>query len=845
MNELIAPTMALPSDILSDHFMVAPQMMCICAFDGTFIRVNPAMCDTLGYEESQLCGELCVNWMHQDDLIESRRLLRSLSEGKSLTRIQNRFLCKDGTYRFFEWSARASSEYKLVYAVVDDITEKWQSQKAVKESNILLSAVSQSLSEFIGSEGATSPFETMLANLLRITDSEYGFIGEVLHGENGEPYLRSHALTNIAWDEPTRKFYDENMRSGMEFRNLNTLFGHVMTSGHAVISNNPGLDLRSGGLPPGHPPLNAFMGLPIYSGSELIGMVGVANRPTGYDSQIVEYLELLLAACANLILAFRAERSRSVMQERLVSSERTIRTVVDSAADGILTLNQDGIILAVNPAIEEMFEYSASGIIGGSSTILFHRKSGFGLKRFLALSSVHRSKSASSVRGRRKEMLGIKRSGKVFPVEATVSAMELGDQVHFVVIVRDVTDWTQVRSELQQARALAEAANKAKGEFLANMSHEVRTPINGVIGMLELALGTELTSEQRDYIGTAHESAQALLRIVNDILDFSRIDAGRLELDSAPLDLRRILTLMMREFSVQAHRKGLKLRFEIEDDVPIVLEGDAIRLRQVIVNLVSNSLKFTESGEVHINIRRIGGDQFSALLSFAVCDTGIGIADKKQKEIFNAFYQGDSTITRKYGGSGLGLVISSNLVKLMGGEIRLKSRQGIGSEFSFDLTFPIVEVVNSEIVDEYSLGTVTVQISDESAAKNSVGGSILLAEDNLINQKLAKAVLQKAGYAVTVAENGLEAVEWIKKQHFDVVLMDLQMPEMDGMAATQVIRALERTNGRHTPIIALTAHAMSGDRDRCLEGGMDAYISKPIAASALLSLVRSFSDKCS
>ncbi len=388
--------------------------------------------------------------------------------------------------------------------------------------------------------------------------------------------------------------------------------------------------------------------------------------------------------------------------------------------------------------------------------------------------------------------------------------------------------------ELNDARIEAENSNSLKSEFLANMSHEIRTPMNGVIGMAELLKDTELTNSQREYLDMLKTSADSLMSIINDILDISRIEAGKLNFEYIDFNLRNTIAETLNPIAVSAHKKDIEQSYNVSPDVPNIILGDPGRLRQILINLLGNAIKFTESGEIVVSVEVESQTEDEVSLRFAVSDTGIGIAEDKKEYIFDTFTQADSSTTRKYGGTGLGLSIASGLVEMVKGKLWVESEVGKGSTFYFTARFGIShESVKQELSQEIvnsECKSLNNQTKDEDGQKIHV----LLAEDNIINQKLVVRILEKEGHIVEVAIDGEEVLDGLKKQHFDIVLMDVQMPKMDGIEATQAIRnSKDSTFDPEIPIIAVTAHAFEEDKERCLKAGMDSCVTKPFKREEL------------
>jgi PAS domain S-box-containing protein len=430
-----------------------------------------------------------------------------------------------------------------------------------------------------------------------------------------------------------------------------------------------------------------------------------------------------------------------------------------------------------------------------------------------------------------------------------------------LAVLRDISDRKEMEAEMRKAKKLAEAANASKSEFLARMSHEIRTPMNGMLGMLDLLGQTELTDKQRRFVTTAKRSSDGLLRVINEVLDFSKIEAARMKLEKTDFALRETVEGTLAPLRQRAREKGLQLAVDIEEDVRDALRGDPGRLGQVLGNLVHNAIKFTERGEVTVRVSAVKEDADSARLHFRVADTGIGIAPEEQRQIFDVFSQADESITRKFGGTGLGLPICKQLAEMMGGQIGVESEPGKGSTFWFTARFSKgssetlgestqrFDLQERRVLTETPLAGSSQRIRDGMSGKREEvlhGARILLAEDNPVNREVALGMLENLGCRVEAACDGLEAVEVVTRSGFDLILMDCEMPEMDGYRATTLIRRREQATGRDkdsTPIIALTAHAMEGARERCLAAGMDDYLAKPFTQDQLAEVLGRWLEK--
>src|SRR5580658_1676477 len=662
------------------------------------------------------------------------------------------------------------------------------------------------------------------------------------------------------------------------------------------------------------------------------------------------------------------ERMRA--EDALSEERKILRVLIDNVPDFMYVKDADCRFLVANLSVAQQMGAKTPAELLGKNDFDFYPRE-IATKFHEDEQRVIRSGQAEINR----EETGLDAHGNVSQVMTTEVPLrdKNGRVTGLVGIGHDITHLKKVQEEMQKAREAAEAASRAKSEFLANMSHEIRTPLNGVMGMTDLALETDLTQEQREYLETVKMSGDSLLTVINDILDFSKIEAGKIDLEALDFDLRDSLESTLKTLAVRADEKGLELLCEVAPEVPEILRGDSSRLRQIVVNLVGNAIKFTDSGEIAVKVQTQAREGPDCVCQFTVADTGVGIPEDKRELIFKPFSQADTSTTRKYGGTGLGLTISTRLVKMMGGKIWVESEVGHGSQFHFTVrlgkadaqeirlgtTAPpeLLRGVRVLVVDDNrtncrilegmltrwqmkatavnngkaalaqlvaarqanelynlvltdmhmpdmdgfalveqirkrpELATATIMMltsaghrgdaircqelgvaayllkpirqselreavarvlgarqhdgaiplitrySLRDAREPGANLRVLLAEDNQVNQRLAVRLLEKRGHQVVVAATGLEALKALEKERFDLVLMDVQMPEMDGLEATAILREKEKGTGLRQAVVALTAHAMKGDREKCIEGGMDGYLTKPIRPQELDQLL--------
>ncbi|MDD2499798.1 MAG: ATP-binding protein [Geobacter sp.] len=526
-----------------------------------------------------------------------------------------------------------------------------------------------------------------------------------------------------------------------------------------------------------------------------------------------------------LAQSFDAMARQLLEREQVIrESELRLRSITDSARDAIIMMDSRGAVTFWNPAAEMILGYQAEEALGKNLHMLLAPLRFQGAQKAAFAEFVQTGRGHAV--GKTIELAAIHKDGHELPISLSLSAVFLDGSWHAVGILRDITESKRYQEELLEARHDAESANRAKSEFLANMSHEIRTPMNGVIGMAQLLRYTQPTQEQKEYLDNLEISCKNLLELINDILDLSKIESGKLELESAAFSLRRCINDVLANQTSRIEQKGLQLALAIDKQVPELVLGDSLRFKQIVLNLVGNAIKFTESGSIQVTGTLSSNQGGSCVFRLAVRDTGIGMKSDALEKIFNSFEQADSSTTRVYGGSGLGLSICRRLTELMGGSIWAESVYGAGSTFFVELPFTVQGQGGAETQD-------ALQVAQPTQLMGGNQLKVLVAEDNKLNADTVIAMLKQMGHQATAASNGSEALDMWHAFAFNCILMDIQMPVMDGSLAAATIRKQEQAMGGHTPIIAMTAHALHGDRERFLAEGFDGYISKPLDMQVL------------
>ena len=796
--------------------------------DGAGRYHSPSHLRVLGYTPEELNGTNPFALVHPDDVARvAAAFTIGLTGVTSTPRLEFRFRHRDGSWRVLETIAKNMLDDPNIAGIVvnsRDITQRKQAEMRQAAQY----AVTRVLSE-------SATLEDASPELLRAIGESIGCeVGAIWRVDTLASVLRCVATWAAA---PVPRIAFSTFNRAATFARGVGLPGRVWQTGKPAVIPEIAQDdgFRRGEMACRHG-LRSALGFPILSGTEVIGVIDLLSRePLSPDAELLAMMQALGSQAGEFI---RRKQTESALRE----VEKRFRQAFDAAPIGMALVALDGRWLQVNRALSEIVGYSPEELLRTNfQAITYPDDLDADLARVAQLIN-------GDIPDYEMEKRYIHKGGHVVWILLSVSLVRdaAGVPLYFIAQIQDITARKRTAAELQLAKDAAEAANRAKSQFVANMSHEIRTPMNGIIGMTNLALETDLKPEQREYLEMAKMSAESLLSLINDILDFSKIEADKLTLDPVDFTLRETLYHIMRVLAVRARQKGLRLTWRVRPDVPDQLVADSSRLRQVLTNLVGNAIKFTGDGAVDVEVSRSTAPPRSGAASgaeielcFAVRDTGIGIPADKQALVFNAFGQADPSTTRKYGGTGLGLAIASRLVQMMGGALRVDSEVGRGSTFHFTARFGLPQPDRRR-----APGNVDAWVPEPDADAAPMAGPdddphlrILLVEDNTVNQRLVLRLLEKRGYRVVVVGTGTHALAAVEREPFDLVLMDVQMPEMDGFETTAALRAREVGGSDHLPIIAMTAHAMKGDRERCLAAGMDEYVSKPVQVRALFAAI--------
>ena len=810
----------------------------------------------------------------------------------------------------------------------------------LNNSQHLLKVLQEINEDFIQSpESKYELFKKMIDYVLEVTESQYGFIGEV-NTVNDKRVLRTYVISDITAVHTGEVDLIEYSQRGSVFTDLNTLFGYTLKTGESIIDNSIGLDSKQGDVPDGHPPLKCYMGLAINdSKGNLIGVMGLANRPSGYSEVDKLMLEPFLSACGTMIIALRSLEERKQIEEekkeiankllkaqsiaKLGSWEYDLKTNKVEWSEELYNIfelpfepeslnyksyidrlhpedvERNDAVVAAAMASRKEFMFEERILLPGGRTKVAHvigypivdehngvtrlhgtiqdvtdrRRQEEEVQRFFSLAVdmfcissmdghiLRNSRSFNSTLGYNDDELhatpffefihpeDLKRTLEEFDFimrggtsrnfenkyrkkngdYITLSWASTYDEESQLIYAaaKDVTERKEMEATLLESQIEAEKS-QAKDTFLANVSHEIRTPLNAIIGFNDILSQTPLTAEQRRNVDFISSASRNLSVLINDILDISKLESGKLDLEHAPFRLEELARGVVQMNTSKAKSKGVKLLFSYDQEIPEVLMGDETRLSQILLNLISNAVKFTEQGTIELRIVELSRNEETASLFFEVKDTGIGIAKDKLDMIFERFTQAETYTTRVYGGTGLGLNIVRSLVELHKGHLEVESEQGVGSTFRFTLQYPIASKQEAQTLERYIHPTGSNLLADM---------RILLVEDNEHNQILAETYLLKQQAIVEIASNGKIAIEFLKKKSYDVILMDIQMPIMDGLSTTEMLRQELKIT---TPVIACSAHAMPSERLKCKEAGMNDYISKPYTEDGLVSVLAKY-----
>lgn len=821
-------------------FDSTPFGMALFGDDGVILKANDAFRALIANPRNDLVGSRLADCIDGED----RKLLNRTLDQVRAGRVQDadievRSLATDDEPKWvaLRFAAILDSQGAIAsfIAHAQDMTARKRIEAERRRQNELVNAISAAQTKFIASRPMSEVFETLIERLFHLTDADFGFICELDRYALCPPLLHCLALGRRLNGSV---LFDATPPSGVA--SADTLYRR-MEMGDSIAG-------RAGVLE-----------LPIYHADLRLGVVGLARREGAFPENIADFLQPVLRTCGTILEARHIEERRRRAEAKYRERQIRLQTLVDTAAEAIIVFDESGLVDSINPAAERMLGQRARDVVGGSVGELFFGKSP--LHEIATLCDSTRPP-------RDRELLMRRRDESELPVEASLGAMALHGRTYYTLLLRDISrrkldeltlrqhaevlqaqndrialqkqELTQQAAALAEAVDRADAANRAKSQFLATMSHEIRTPMTAILGFSDLATqelrATNASPAAESMLTTIRRSGEFLLDLINDILDLSRIEAGRMEIERLRVDVRGLFDEVVCLMKGRATAKGLTLDASIDAGVPTTILTDPTRLRQILVNLVGNSIKFTEVGGVRLVGSQGDSDHGHTSIVIDVIDTGIGIADDERSRIFEPFSQADSSMTRRYGGSGLGLTISQRLAQLLGGSITVESEKGRGSRFRLEIDAgPPDESPSTKPAEPAKPSPVLVV---------SLDAKILCVDDNADNQRLVGFYLRKAGARVVFANDGADVPAAMAAAReagapFDLILMDMQMPEIDGYTATRRLREA----GDTTPVIALTAHAMAHDRQLCLDAGCDDFTTKPIDRDALLRKIAEYAPR--